>query len=402
MAMPADPENDAVPLRAAMVNALAQNDVPVDPAWRAAVEAVPRHRFVPGFYLPAGRRDERGLTTWEPVTAELDYGRWLAAAYSDTTLITQFDGEEPDWQAPLVRHGGAPTSSSTLPSLVVRMWSDAEVAEGHTLLEIGTGTGYSTALACERLDSGDVTSIEVDPRRLEAAANALYGCGYTPTLAVADGLYGYWPEARFDRVVAACSFRAVPPALLAQTRPGGKVLLTLSGWLYGYARVLLTVAGDGTAEGALLPGTVSFMAARTHAAPTFGNPAHWAAGLPDKPRTARHGPERLGAATEEAFHLRFLAQCGVPDAQMVTVDEVVYLVDVVSGSAATLTPLDGEWLVREGGSVRLWERVESVLDAFDAAGRPGPEAFTLRVCDEGQRLWHRSMPGLLLPSAVSN
>lgn len=54
MAMPADPENDAVPLRAAMVNALAQNDVPVDPAWRAAVEAVPRHRFVPGFYLPAG------------------------------------------------------------------------------------------------------------------------------------------------------------------------------------------------------------------------------------------------------------------------------------------------------------------------------------------------------------
>jgi methyltransferase of ATP-grasp peptide maturase system len=402
MAMPADPENDAVPLRAAMVNALARNDVPMDPAWLAAVEAVPRHRFVPGFYLPVSRRDAKGLTAWEPVTAELDYGRWLAAAYSDTTLITQFDGEEPDWQAPVVRHGGAPTSSSTLPSLVVRMWSDAEVAEGHTLLEIGTGTGYSTALACERLDSGDVTSIEVDPHRLEAAADALYGCGYTPTLAVADGLYGYWPEARFDRVVAACSFRAVPPALLAQTRPGGKVLLTLSGWLYGYARVLLTVAGDGTAEGALLPGTVSFMAARTHSAPAFGNPAHWAAGLPDKPRTARHGPERLVAATEEAFHLRFLAQCAVPDAQMVTVDEVVHWVDVVSGSAATLTPLDGEWHVREGGPVTLWERVESVLDAFDAAGRPGPEAFALRVCDEEQRLWHPNMPGLLLPSAVPN
>jgi methyltransferase of ATP-grasp peptide maturase system len=402
MAMPADPENDAVPLRAAMVNALTQNGVQVDPAWRAAVEAVPRHRFVPGFYLPAGDQDEQGLTAWEPVTAELDYGRWLAAAYSDTTLITQFDGEEPDWRAPVVRRGGAPTSSSTLPSLVVRMWSDAEVVEGHTVLEIGTGTGYSTALACERLASGDVTSIEVDPRRLEAAANALYACGYTPTLAVADGLYGYWPEARFDRVVAACSFRAVPPAVLAQTRPGGKVLITLSGWLYGYARVLLTVDGGGAAEGALLPGTVSFMAARTHAAPAFGNPAHWAAGLPDKPRAARHGPERLVAATEEAFHLRFLAQCAAPDTQMVTLDEVVYLVDVMSGSAATLTPLDGEWHVREGGPMRLWERVESVLDAFDAAGRPGPETFTLRVCDEGQRLWHSNLPDLLLPSAVPN
>lgn len=402
MAMPADAENDAVPLRAAMTEALARHYVLADPAWRAAVEAVPRHRFVPGFYLPAGERDERGLTAWDPVTAELDYGRWLAAAYSDTTLITQFDGEEPDWKTPVVRRGGAPTSSSTLPSLVVRMWTDAEVTEGHTVLEIGTGTGYSTALACERLDSGDVTSIEVDPRRLEAAADALYGCGYTPTLAVADGLYGYWPEARFDRVVAACSFRAVPPALLAQTRPGGKILLTLSGWLYGYARVLLTVAGDGTAEGALLPGTVSFMAARTHAAPAFGHPAHWAAGLPDKPRTARHGPERLMAATEEAFHLRFLAQCAVPDAQMVTVDELVYLVDVVSGSAATLTPSDGEWHVREGGPVKLWDRVENVLDAFDSAGRPGPETFTLRVCDEGQRLWHPNVPDLLLPSAVPN
>ncbi|MFE8986344.1 ATP-grasp peptide maturase system methyltransferase [Streptomyces collinus] len=400
MAMPADPETDAVPLRAAMVDALSQDDALADPAWRAAVEAVPRHRFVPGFYLPVDERDERGLTAWEPVTAELDYGRWLAAVYSDTTLVTQFDGEEPDWRTPVVRHGGAPTSSSTLPSLVVRMWSDAGVAEGHTLLEIGTGTGYSTALACERLDSGDVTSIEVDPRRLEAAADALYGCGYTPTLAVADGLYGYWPEARFDRVVAACSFRTVPPALLAQTRPGGKLLLTLSGWLYGYARVLLTVAGDGTAEGALLPGTVSFMPARTHAAPAFGNPAHWAAGLPDKPRTTHHGPDRLVAVTEEAFHLRFLAQCAVPNAQMVTVDEVVYLIDVVSGSAATLTRLDGDWHVREGGPVRLWERVESVLEAYDAAGRPGPETFTLRVRAEGQRLGHPIMPGLLLPGTA--
>ncbi|WP_329050780.1 ATP-grasp peptide maturase system methyltransferase [Streptomyces violaceus] len=398
MAMPADPETDAVRLREAMADTVAQDGVLVDPAWRAAVEAVPRHRFVPGFYLPADERDEQGLTVWEPVTAELDYGRWLAATYSDTTLITQFDGDEPDWKAPVIRSGGAPTSSSTLPSLVLRMWADSEVAEGHTVLEIGTGTGYSTALACERLDSGDVTSIEVDPRRLEAAADALYGCGYTPTLAVADGLYGYWPEARFDRIVAACSFRAVPPALLAQTRPGGKILITLSGWLYGYARVLLTVAEDGTAEGALLPGAVSFMAARTHAAPAFGNPAHWAAGLPDKPRPAQHGPERLMAATDEAHHLRFLVQCAVPNAQLINVGEVVHLVDVVSGSATTLASGDGGWDVREGGPVRLWERVEGVLDAFDSAGRPGPETFVLRVSNDRQLLQHPNMPDLSLPA----
>lgn len=215
MTIPAGLEKHADQLRLAMVRALTDDGVLADPRWRAAVEAVPRHRFVPGFYLPSDEHDEQGLMVWEPVTAELDCGRWLAAAYSDTTLITQFDGDEPNWKNPSARRGGAPTSSSTLPSLVVRMWADADVREGHTVLEIGTGTGYSTALACERLGSAGITSIEVDGHRLEQAANALYACGYTPTLAVADGLYGYWPEAPFDRVVAACSFRAVPPALLA-------------------------------------------------------------------------------------------------------------------------------------------------------------------------------------------
>ncbi|MFB7504817.1 ATP-grasp peptide maturase system methyltransferase [Streptomyces broussonetiae] len=380
-----------------MAKALAEDGALTDPGWRAAVERVPRHRFVPGFSLPAGERDGQGLTVWEPVTAETDYGRWLAAAYSDTTLVTQFDGDEPDWKNPQVRHGGAPTSSSTLPSLVVRMWTDADVQEGHTLLEIGTGTGYSTALACARLGSADVTSIEVDPHRLEEAASALYACGYTPTLAVADGLYGYWPEAKFDRIVAACSFRAVPPALLAQTRPGGNVLLTLSGWLYGYARVLLTANGDGTAEGQLLDGTVSFMSARTHAAPAFGNPAHWAAGLPDAGRAARHSPDRITAATEEAFHLRFLAQCAAPDAQLTSVGEVVHLVDVVTGSAATLTPVEDRWEVREGGPVRLRERIERALSAYDEAGRPGPETSTLHVYDGGQHLRHPHLSGLPLP-----
>jgi hypothetical protein len=191
----------------------------------------------------------------------------------------------------------------------------------------------------------------------------------------------------------------VPPALVAQTRPGGKILLTLSGWLYGYARVLLAVAGDGTAEGRLLGGTVSFMPARTHAAPAFGNPAHWAAELPGRARVARHGPERITAATEEAFHLRFLAQSAVPDAQLTTVGDVVHLVDVISGSAATLAP-DGEggWRVREGGPVRLWESVERVIDVHDAAGRPGPETFTLCVHDGGQHLRHPRMPCLPLPT----
>lgn len=374
-----------------------------DPVWRRAVEAVPRQRFVPGFYADSGKRSEDGLTIWEPVTEATDRERWLRAVHSDTTLITQFDGDEPDWDRPASRIGGAPTSSSTLPSLVVRMWADAELADGHDVLEVGTGTGYSTALACERLgDSGNVTSVEVDGYRLNRAAEALYGCGYSPDLAVADGLYGYWPCAPYDRIVAACSVRTVPHAWLAQSRPGGKILTTMSGWLYGYARVLLTVQDDGTAEGPLLPGTISFMTARVQERPEPGNPAHWAALARDADaRPARHGPERLEEATEEGFFGRFLAQLAVPNAQLVKAGDATCLIDVTAGSTAALTAEGGDWRVRQAGPLRLWDAVEAVWDAWDRVHRPGPESFRMRICGGSQRIQHDAVGDLTftLPSA---
>ncbi|MFE4666670.1 ATP-grasp peptide maturase system methyltransferase [Streptomyces sp. NPDC056716] len=365
--------------------------------WRPAVETVPRHRFAPGFYLPAEKPSPRGFTWWEPVTPESDPERWLTAAYTDQSLVTQLDGDEPDWDRPEPRDGGSPTSSSTLPSLVLRMWADADLSEGQDILEVGTGTGYSTALVCERYGSDTVTTLEVDNHRLEQAANALYSLGYTPDLAVADGLYGYWPSAPFDRIVAACSVRTVPRAWIAQTRPGGKILVTLGGWQFGFGRTLLTVHDDGTASGPLLPGTVSFMLARPHQAPAFGNPAHWNSLLADAvPTTARHTIDWLTAETEQAFFTRFLVQSALPTSQITTVDGTTCLIDITTGSVAALTP-DGDQLrVRQAGPIRLWDRAEDVLSAHAAAGRPGPAAFRLSVDTVGQYLQHPEMPAIPL------
>lgn len=390
-----DVETAAEPLRMELADRLADEGLLEDPAWRDAVETVPRHRFTPGFYQQAQRRSEEGLAVWEPVTAALDVDRWLRAVYADTTLITQFDGEEPDWEHPAPRLGGAPTSSSTLPSLVLRMWIDAGIDDGQDVLEIGTGSGYSTALACERLTSGNITSIDVDPHRLDQAAAALCGCGYGPDLAVADGLYGYRPCAPYDRIVAACSVRAIPGMWLAQTRSGGRILTTLSGWLYGYARVLLTVHDSGTADGVLLPGTISFMAARAHERPRPGNPAHWAALTRHAPaRSARHSPARLYEPTAEGFFGRFLAQLAAGDAQQASVGDTTHLIDVTTGSTATLTPHDGRWRVRQTGPLPLWDRVEHAWDAWDAAGRPGPESFRIRIGHGRQTVHHPGVPEL--------
>ncbi|QVQ50104.1 ATP-grasp peptide maturase system methyltransferase [Spiractinospora alimapuensis] len=380
-------------LRAGLVRSLVDEGYVLDPAWRAAFEVVPRHVFTPGFYLRSDEISE-GMPVWEPVTEAIDPKRWVTAAYSNKTLITQLDGVEEDWEAPRVRHGGVFTSSSTLPSVVATMWQDADIQDGHRVLEIGTGTGYSTAVACERLGSDLVTSVEIDDARLRQAIDGFNTCGYAPHVAVTDGLYGYWPYAPYDRIVAACSMRHVPGPLIAQTTLGGKILLTLTGWLGGHARVLLTVADGGEASGHLLPGAISFMPARTQAPPAFGNPAHWAALTVSAPqRPARHSPHRISGAPGTGF-TQFLAQWATPTAQQITLDGQVHLIDPVTGSTAILTSHNDTWHVRQAGPTPLWDQIEAVLDAYDTAGQPDQTEFQIQVTPTHHHLHHPRMPPL--------
>ncbi|HSZ46113.1 MAG TPA: methyltransferase, partial [Streptosporangiaceae bacterium] len=81
-------------------------------AWRAAVEAVPREAFLAGrVYRPV----RSGPSWWEPVTPEqVGQDCWLDLAYQDVTWVTQLDGTDT-----AVAPHGTPTSSSTMPGLVV-------------------------------------------------------------------------------------------------------------------------------------------------------------------------------------------------------------------------------------------------------------------------------------------
>jgi len=390
------PVESAARLRAALADRLTASGALADPAWRAAVAAVPREVFVPGWWREAGTVPPHDLPLWEPVTADTDAARWLAGVYDDATLITQFDGEPVDWSRAQARVGGSFTSSATLPSLVARMWEDAGIVDGADVLEIGTGTGYSTALACERLGSSHVTSVDVDGDVLDRAASALRALGFHPRIATADGLAGYWPAAPYDRVVAACSVRRIPRAWIDQTADGGRILTTLSGWLAGFTRVLLTVNGD-TATGPLLPGTISFMMARAHAAPAPGNPYHWIERQKSDPsaghRAAVHSPMFLSEATDAAFQRRFLAQLAAPNAQTISpvsdTEGAVLLVDTVTGSTASVDPAGADrWEVAQSGPLRIWDAIEDALDAWGHAGSPPPEAFTMTVDARGQRVGH--------------
>ncbi|MEU0519597.1 ATP-grasp peptide maturase system methyltransferase [Streptosporangium sp. NPDC006007] len=376
--MSARADASAVALRRRLADLLrADGDLRTAP-WRHAVERVPRERFLGGRVYR--RVDGPGGTLWEPVTpAEVGQARWLELAYENTTWVTQLDGRYREDAQPTQ---GTPTSSSTLPGLVVSMLEDLAVDDGDRVLEVGTGTGYSTALLCRRLGDDLVTSIEIDPSIAARAAQALGAAGYAPTLAIGDGLRGHRARAPYDRIIATCSVRTVPATWLAQTSTGGRILVTLSGWLYGSGLVTLEVTGGGHAHGRFLPGTVSFMPARAHAAPPLSD-------LPA--RGGEQRPARYGPGILDDWMGRFLAQLAAPTAsrRMRVTDgnggqAAELLFDHATGSYAWLSPVGEGWTVTQDGPVRLWDRIEQTVSAWHDADGPAQHEFTLTISPDTQ------------------
>jgi protein-L-isoaspartate O-methyltransferase len=215
-----------------------------DPAWRAAFEEVPRHLFVPYYFVGRGGAYER---LWCEDPNPVRRNQWLRGAYTDGPLATRVrDGE-------LI-------SSSSQPSLMAMMLEELEVRDGHTVLEIGAGTGYNAALLAHRLGDELVTTVDVDPEITESARTHLAAAGYQPTVITGDGARGCPQRAPFDRIIATCTLASVPFDWLPQCRPGARILAPLSTGL-----IALRVRDDSrgrTAEGHFLRTSAYFVPLR--------------------------------------------------------------------------------------------------------------------------------------------
>ncbi|MFB7868019.1 hypothetical protein [Streptomyces sp. NPDC056069] len=187
-----------------------------------------------------------------------DPDAWLAAAYSDTTLVTRVGALHADHAEPgNVVTSGMSTSSSTEPGLVVGMYRHAVLTDGCRTL-VTTGTGYGTALACHRLGYDLVTSVDVDPYLVEAATDRLASIGHHPETAVCDLTQGPLPG-EYDRIVSTVSVPTIPAAWLKALRPGGRLVTTITGTgLILYADK--TADGGGSGRTSFEP--ASFMGAR--------------------------------------------------------------------------------------------------------------------------------------------
>lgn len=346
------------------------------PDWHKALAAVPRERFLgDAIYLPDPVRGD----LWTALRrSDVSEEEWLTLAYSNETWVTQVADVMAGEATGIVQ--GEPRSSSTLPGLIVRMLEAAQIGEGDKVLEIGTGTGYSTTLMCQRLGIAAVTSIEYDELVAARAREAIIEAGYAPTLVVGDGLYGHAENAPYDRLIATCSVRTIPPAWMSQVRPGGTITSPMRGWMGGVAFAHITMADDGTASGRFLEDDLYFITARSHLAP------------PRPPMVRGIGDtseSRIDPAILENQAAMWVAQLAVPQAQCSWgEDGATFLLDVGTGSRAEALPSpSGGWTVRQHGPLRLWEAVENAILLWQDAGSPHQSGFGLTVTPEKQRVW---------------
>ncbi|MFD5384065.1 methyltransferase domain-containing protein [Streptomyces sp. NPDC127074] len=338
---------------------LAAEVTPPVSRWRGAVASTPRHAFVPRWWEPAGGG------TWALRDGPADESAWLRVAYSDTSLVTRVGPLHADRASPDDRPRGVPTSSSTMPGLVVRMLRHGLLYDGADLGLIGTGTGASTALAARRLGDKHVTAMDIDPYLTEAAIDRLASLDMSPQVVTCDAT-GPLPG-DFDRIVSMVAPHNLA-GVTAALRPGGRLVTTL-------ARMSVIVTADkdtdGGARGVVEWDRAGFMSARTGADYPPGTEELFAAVRDLEGEQMMRGRYPV-LNVAEAWDVRAMLELAAPGVE-------THYEERGEQHTAWLVHADGSWArasatwidpptVHQGGPRHLWTVLERIRHRLNAEG----------------------------------
>lgn len=114
------------------------------------------------------------------------------------------------------------------PYIVALMTEMLKVEPDHKVLEVGTGSGYQAAILSALVK--DVYSVEVVKALGKKASERLENLNYNNIhVKIGDGYYGWEEYAPFDRIIVTCASTLVPPPLIKQLKPGGKMCIPVGG-----------------------------------------------------------------------------------------------------------------------------------------------------------------------------
>ena len=137
----------------------------------------------------------------------------------------------------------APTEKMWTPKMEARIAQDVGLTGHEHVLEIGTGSGYLTALLASR--AAKITSIEINPKLAKFATDNLARAGITnANIITGDGARGWNGQAPYDVIVFTGSMEVLPDEVVAQLKSGGRVF-AIVGKLPVMNAQLVTVSASG-------------------------------------------------------------------------------------------------------------------------------------------------------------
>ena len=165
-----------------------------------ALAAVPRHEFVP---------DAADAYAYEDRPLSIGYGQTISQPY-----------------------------------IVALMTDLLEPRPGHVVLELGTGSGYQAAVLSGLV--AQVYTVEIVEPLAIAATSRLAKLGYTNVhVRHADGYHG-WPEhGPYDSIVVTAAAGSIPPPLIAQLKPGGRMVIPVGAPFLTQTLMLVTKDASG-------------------------------------------------------------------------------------------------------------------------------------------------------------
>lgn len=355
------------------------------PRCRKAFLSVPRHLFIPATIWSA-ENDDLGA-----IHRDDDLRRWLEICYENRFIVTQVDDGDPGGPG---RSGLMATSSASMPSIVATMLAVLDTRPGQQVLEIGTGTGYNSALLACLVGGENVATIEIDSEVAALARASLAGAGITEVEVVeADGALGHQARAPYDRVIATAACQQVPYPWVAQTRPGGRVLTPWANPYFDGGLLSLTVTEDRIAIGRIV-GRSSFMWLREQRVPqcAFGEIVR-EVDQPAVSSTDIH-PHSVSGDYDAQFGIGLqVSRCRQlysPYSER-SGEGILWFLDPWSRSWASLRHVlpdasDAEYRIEQFGPRNLWDEVCAAHESWRTEGSPAVGRWEFTITGEGQQV----------------
>lgn len=354
---------------------------------------IPRHVWVED-HTRTPRPVERGRQPWK------------RAVYSDEPIVIQLAEGRVTW--PNISR--EVTSSSTRPSVVMKMLRALDLERWNNVLHVGTGSGWTAALLGAYLDDRQVVSLEVDEEIAKWASRALRAAGHEKLeVYVSDGGEGFQLKAPYDRIISTAGVAAghVPTAWICQTRPGGKIVTPWSPTLCDRGLLKLDVVHGDVAHGRIVDDVTC---TRLRDQPLPHERAEEMARLVESNASVTESMTWADPVemSEDADALMAIG-LHLPGVQMsVRVENAhewrVLLYDVATESASIChVTQEGRrnsiYKVRRYGPRWLWEEAETAWRWWVDAGRPHRRMFGVTVTRTEQWCWldtpHNRLPDLL-------